>query len=144
MVVFDDYFWWLFSAWVFYCPWWLWLIVMLVVFDDYFWWLFSAWVLKLGFWLFDECQWKFLIYKGFWCCLCIGIDKKWFRFVLGWFRIHEKKFYRFSKLCRICVRWLELCPMINFVTNDHIGVQWPVLNLNINFDSWKSILMGCY
>ena len=76
---------------------------------------------------------KFLFVKTFFY-LCIGIDRKWFGFVLGWFESHERKFYRILKFCKICVQWLVWVPMTSLASNDQFWVQWSVLSLVASFD----------
>ena len=98
---------------------------------------FSIWGFEFwnwGFWLFDEYWPKVLICKGFWCYLCIQIDRIGFKFVLGWFGSHERQFYRISKFFKIHVDWLVSRLMTSFVSNDPFCIQWLVLNSVTNFE----------
>ena len=98
-------------------------------------WDFEFWILKSRFWLFYEYWWKIPICKEFWCCLCIGIDRKEFGFVLGQFESHERQFYKILKFCIIQIHWSISHSLTNFASTDHFHVQWPILSPVTSFKS---------
>ena len=67
---------------------------------------------------------KFLFVKSFCYCLCIGINRKGYDFVLGWFGSHERKLYKILKFYRICVQWLVSLPLTSFTSTDQFQVHW--------------------